>query len=433
VLNANLIVELDALEPLCEEWDALAESSALPLMAPGWALAWWRHLAPKHSLLRAVEIRDGTELVGLAPFYVAPSGHGRRVYRLLGSGLGAPLAPLALPGREQDVAKATSKALSQADPRPDLIEFEGNPLGARWHTAMRDYWPGRARPVSAAYRTQPCPTVWLNGASLEAWLAGRSRRFRSSMRRLRRRFDEEGGTWRISTKATLRSDIETFQRLHAARWDGRGESTLVAHAAGVGAMLNDAGCTLIGGERFRLWVMEIDGEAIGADIYLACGGIVLSFNGGWDERWKRLSPPLLATIHTIEDCSNRGEQQLDLGPGGGSHKTRFANGERSVAWSVLMMPGRRLARTVTLTAPALARGAARGHAERVLKPAHVYILRKLRHRARRLAASCSTAQKQEISDAAAANDMWLRSHWRFTAAAAALTAAAARARHGGQA
>jgi CelD/BcsL family acetyltransferase involved in cellulose biosynthesis len=385
VLNANLIVEVDALELFWEEWDALAESSALPLMAPGWALAWWRHLAPKHSLLRAVEIRDGTELVGVAPFYVVPSGERRRVvYRLLGSGLGAPLAPLALPGREQDVAQATSKALSQADPGPDLIELEGTPLGSRWHTAMRDCWPGRARPISAAYRTQPCPTVWLNGPSPQAWLAGRSSSFRSSMRRLRRRFDEEGGAWRMSTEGTLRSDIETFQRLHAARWDQRGESTLVAQAAGVGAMLNDAGCKLIGDERFRLWVMEIDGEAIGADIYLACGGIVLSFNGGWDERWKRLSPPLLATMHTIEDCIKRGEPRLDLGPGGGSHKTRFANGNSSVAWSVLMMPGRRLAQTVALTAPALARGAARGHAERVLKPAHVHSLRKLQHGLRKL-------------------------------------------------
>jgi hypothetical protein len=37
-------------------------------MAPGWLLAWWRHIAPDNALLRAIEIRDGAELVGLAPF-----------------------------------------------------------------------------------------------------------------------------------------------------------------------------------------------------------------------------------------------------------------------------------------------------------------------------------------------------------------------------
>src|SRR5208283_3661154 len=134
-------------------------------------------------------------------------------------------------------------------------------------------------------------------------------------RRLRRRFDEQGGTWRMTTEATLCTDIEIFKRLHAARWRGRGDSAIVASSALVGAMLNDAGRRLVADGRFRLWVMEIDGEAIGADIYLAGGRTVVGLNGGWDERWKRLSPPLLATMHIIEDSIARGERRVDLGPG----------------------------------------------------------------------------------------------------------------------
>ena len=72
MLDANFIMELDSLEQLYAEWDALAVSSAQPLMAPGWLLAWWRHIAPDNALLRAIEIRDGAELVGLAPFFAEP-------------------------------------------------------------------------------------------------------------------------------------------------------------------------------------------------------------------------------------------------------------------------------------------------------------------------------------------------------------------------
>jgi CelD/BcsL family acetyltransferase involved in cellulose biosynthesis len=201
------------------------------------------------------------------------------------------------------------------------------------------------------------------------------------MRRLRRRFDEVGGTWRMSTEATLRRDIETFQRLHAARWKGRG-SKLMAYGQRMWAMLNDAGRALIGDERFRLWVMEIDGEAIGADIYLSGGGIVLGINGGWDERWKRLSPPLLATMHTIEDSIHRGESLLNLGPGGGSHKTRFASSDAALAWSVVMTPGRRLPQTLALTALMLTGSTARSQAKRVLRPEHVHRLRQLQRRVR---------------------------------------------------
>jgi CelD/BcsL family acetyltransferase involved in cellulose biosynthesis len=379
MLEAKLIGELESLEGLYAEWDALAVSSALPLMAPGWVLAWWRHIAPKNALLRAVEIRDGAELVGLAPFFVVPPRRGRRVdYHLLGIELGFPLAPLALPGREWHVAEATSRALSRASPRPDVVALEGTRLASHWHVAMRAGWPGRVGPIARRYRTWACPTVSLSGTSFEAWLAGRSSNFRSSMRRLRRRFDEVGGILRMSTEATLRSDIETFQRLHAARWAGRGESRLVAYGQRLGAMLNDAGRTLIGDERFRLWVMEIDGEPIGADIYLCGGGVVLGFNGGWNERWKRLSPPLLVTMHTIEDSINRGEQLLNLGPKDESHKTRFADGNDPITWSVLMMPGRRLPQTCVMTAPMLVGGAVRDMAKRVLKPEHVNRLRELR-------------------------------------------------------
>ena len=63
MLDAKFIVELKALEQLSAEWDALAVASGLPFMAPGWALPWWRHIAPKKALLRVIEIRDGTELV----------------------------------------------------------------------------------------------------------------------------------------------------------------------------------------------------------------------------------------------------------------------------------------------------------------------------------------------------------------------------------
>jgi CelD/BcsL family acetyltransferase involved in cellulose biosynthesis len=383
VLAAKFIVELGSLERLYAEWDRLAVSRGLPFMAPGWLLAWWRHVAPKNALLRCVEIRDGSELVGLAPFFVVPPRRdGRVTYRLLGIELGTPIAPLARRTHEWQVARAVSQALGQADPRPDLILVEGAPLDSDWDVAMRDGWPGRSRPIPRRYRTWACPTVSLQGVSLESWLAGRSSSFRSSMRRLKRRFDEMGGTWRMSTEATLKSDIEIFQRLHAARWERRGGSTLVAYGQRMGAMLNDAGRALIGDERFRLWVTEIDGEAIAADIYLCGGGTVLGFNGGWDERFKRLSPPLLATMHTIEDSINRGERRFELGPRDESHKTRFADSRNWVTWSMLMMPGRRLPRTWLLMAPVLAGNAVREIARRVLTPEQLDRLGEWRRKSR---------------------------------------------------
>lgn len=379
LLDAKFIVESDSLERLYGEWDSLALACELPLMAPAWLLAWWRHIAPPTALLRAIQVRDASgALVGFAPLYVPPRRAGRVEFRVLGAGMATPLGLLSQPGREREVATAISRALSEADPRPDVIMLPGTQLTSRWHAAIRDGWPGRVKPITSAYRTRPYPRVLLHGGSLDAWLAGRSSKFRYSMRRLGRLLAEQGGSWRMSTEATLPRDIKIFLRLHEARWRGRGESTLASAGQRGEAMLNDVGRALIADERFRLWLLEIEGEVIAADVYLCGGGVAVGINGGWDERFKPLSPPLLATMHTIEDAIARGERRVDLGPGDESHKTRFANDDSPVTWSVLMTPGGRLAQTLALTAPMLAGNAVGNLAKRLLKPEQVDALRELR-------------------------------------------------------
>src|SRR4051794_17582534 len=50
-------------------WDELAVSTASPYSAPAWMLAWWRHVAPARAQLRLVFSFDGSDLVGVAPFW----------------------------------------------------------------------------------------------------------------------------------------------------------------------------------------------------------------------------------------------------------------------------------------------------------------------------------------------------------------------------
>ena len=339
-----MIVEVPGMGEVASEWDALAVANAMPLMSPGWIIPWWQHLAPSSAEPRVVVVRDGSELIGLAPFYVDASVHGGRIdYRLSGIALGGRLAPLARPGREWEVASAVARALESATPRPDLVALEAGPVASPWLAALREGWPSAIRPSTRAYRTYPCPLVCMQQDSFDSWFAGRSAKFRSSMGRLMRRFDEAGGSSRMSSAETLRADIATFMRLHFARWEGRGGSGLAGLGERLPWMLEDAGRMLSTESRFRLWVAEIDGEPISADLYVAAGGEVLGMNGGWSESFRKLSPPLLATMRTIKDAFERGDRRLDLGLGDQSHKTRFANGNDPVVWSILMPVGRRLA------------------------------------------------------------------------------------------
>jgi CelD/BcsL family acetyltransferase involved in cellulose biosynthesis len=380
MLDGESIVDLGGLHDISAEWDVLAVACGLPQMSPAWLLAWWRHLAPVGAEPRAVAVREAGALVGLAPFFVEPRKPGRIDYRLPGIELAVRLAPLALPGREWHVAEAIARQLVEADPRPDAIALEGAPLASHWQTALCERWPGPVRPISRRYATYGCPTVSLGEGDYETWLARKSAHFRERMRKLRRKFEAAGGSMRLSTRARLGADVATLLRLHTTRWESLGASNLVARGERMGAMLEDVGERLIDEGRFRLMMLEVEGEPVSAHLALAAGGEVLGVNGGWSERWARLSPTVVHCLYLIEDAIARGERRIDLGLGEQSYKRRLADGDDPVAWALIVTPGRRMPLTLLRTAPLLARYAARDAAKRLLTDEQADGLRAARSR-----------------------------------------------------
>ncbi len=273
------------------------------------------------------------------------------------------------------------EALAGATPRPDLLALEGTPLASPWADALRDGWPGRRAPIALRYQTIGSPTVSLKEDSFEAWLAARSSNFRGQMRRLRRQFSTAGGTARTSTPETLEADVDTFVRLHSSRWEGRGSSRFVELGEGLPAVLNDIGETLLQREgRFRLQILEVAGEPISAQLFLSAGGYVVYVNGGWDERFARLKPALLAILLMIDDAFSRGDSDVDLGVGEVSYKLRFADSDAPVAWTMLLPRGARLPLTGVKLAPTVGRAALRNAVKRHLSAEQVNRYRALRAR-----------------------------------------------------
>ncbi|MFZ2114027.1 MAG: GNAT family N-acetyltransferase [Solirubrobacteraceae bacterium] len=378
MLSSELIIDVGALDGLRSEWDELAVACALPLMAPATVMAWWRHLAPPRAEPRSVVVRDGKQLVGLAPFYAVPGGRQRVDYRLPGIELAARLSPLATAGREWEVAGEVTQALAASRPRPDLIALEGHPIASQWPAALRDSWPGALRPVLRQYVTQGAPTVSLQQPTFEDWLSGKSANFRSQMRRMRRRFTADGGVARVSTQDTIVADIDIFMSLHTARWEKRGDSGIVAMGERYTATIEEMARSHLKDGRFRLWMLELQGTPISAQLFIGAGGEVAYINGGWDERFAHLKPAMLGILYAIEDAFAHSHERMDLGAGALPYKQRFADGSDPVAWNILVVPGSHLPLTVIRTAPMLARSALRDKVKRALSAEQAERLRGLR-------------------------------------------------------
>jgi CelD/BcsL family acetyltransferase involved in cellulose biosynthesis len=342
LLDAEVIADIAALEPIRERWDALAVANALPTTSPAWALAWWRNLAAAGSELRVVVVRDGEAVVGVAPFALGRSGGGA-IYDLLAADTGRN-APLAAPGHEWSVAEAATGALAGTTPAPTIVRFRSAPLGrwfGPWVAAMRQSeGAARARTILRQSPVTHCPVLPLAG-TFEQWLGAKSANFRSEMRRLRKRFASAGATIRTTAPATVDDDLRTYMRLHLARWDGGGSVYGTIEAPLLAALTETAHA--LGSERFRLYVAEIDGTPIGAQLFLAAGGEIMYHNGGWDEAHARLKPGIVGILHAIEEGFARGDDRVDFGPGTHPYKLRFATGDDPIVATSFAVVGPRLA------------------------------------------------------------------------------------------
>ena len=329
--SAELITRAEDLGAHLDAWDALAVAAARPLAAPGWLMPWLRHAAPEGAEVRTVVVRDGEELIGIAPFVVQRGPLGRADYRLFGVPFTERREPLAAKGREEDVAAEVARLLGGAEPQATVLALEGIDVTSRWPDLLARHYPGRVRPGIARRTVLDTPTLSLAGMSYEDWMQSKSGNFRSQMRRMRRQLADDGGEVRMTgPDSDLDKDVDAFMRLHLGRWEERGGSGLAE--VRMHDMLVDAAHQLMPEARFRLWLVELEGKPIGAGLFLAAGGELSYFNGGFDEDYARYKPTLQTILSAVEDAFGRGEKRLDFGGGPQPYKQRFADGEAPLIW-----------------------------------------------------------------------------------------------------
>jgi CelD/BcsL family acetyltransferase involved in cellulose biosynthesis len=337
-METEIVDTLDGAESLYGVWDGLAVKAGLPLCAPGWMLPWWRRMAPPASELRILALRDGGELVALAPWFAHRGEGARRDLRFLGAELSDRVDVLCASGREREAAAALREAILALG--PDLVSFEAVPEGSLWTRELRGL---RLARYENSVIVAPTVALPAGGEGFEGWMASRSGNFRSQMRRMRRRVADRGGRVRqIVDEGEIGPALDALLAMHADRWEGRADSRLTG--PGVREWLGEAAAAL-GPDRLRLWAVELEGELISVQLFQAAGGEVKYWNGGWSEQHADVKPTMLTILAAIEDAIARGERRLDLGAGTHSYKMRFADGEDPLSWGGLIIRNRRWPRT----------------------------------------------------------------------------------------
>lgn len=339
------------------EWDALAVATRQPYCAPGWMLSWWDAAAPPGASLKVVFVRDGAELVGVCPLYVQSDRLGVRRYSFLASPISLRTGPVARPEAAEAVARAICAALTALADPPDVVSFDGVPAGSPWPSLFARHLAGRSDAWSHTYKRMPAPTVRIEHEDAERWLASKSKNFREQTRRRRRKLESAGAVFRLVPPDETDATLTQMARLHHARWAERGGSAVLSDA--VEAMLRSAARAL-GPDRFRLWTIDMAGTSISAHLFVAAGGEVSYWLGGFDDRWAAHQPALQVLVAALRDAIERGDERLDLGGGAQPYKYRLADSEEVLEWVTIVPRGRRHLRARASTAPRHVRRAVLG-------------------------------------------------------------------------
>jgi CelD/BcsL family acetyltransferase involved in cellulose biosynthesis len=378
-VHSELLDSVARLESLEEEWDALAVAAANPVAAPAWIVAWLRRVARDIEALRVIAVRDSARLIGVVPLYETPRRRGIVEYRAMSDDFGVCPEPLALPGREWDVAAAVAELLGSRRPRPDIVALGPMSVASHWTRALRTSWPDRIPGLAHQYDIKPAPVIILRGRSVDDWYASLGSKMRQNLRRTQRKFQQAGGTARWTTAETLRADAEAFARLHLMRWGPRGDSRLADLGSSLPDWIEEVGRDLVEEGRFRMGVLEVDGSPICVDFNLLAGEELAAINVGWDERYAKLAPARIAAARLVEAAYGWGCHRIHLGRAATPHKLRLANGDDPSARSIVLPPSPRLAKVYARVLPVLLNDYGREIAERSLTEQGLRRVRSIRH------------------------------------------------------
>jgi CelD/BcsL family acetyltransferase involved in cellulose biosynthesis len=246
-------------------------------------------------------------------------GFGERVrLSFIGSGITDYMDLIAAGGYEQACAAAVEEHLGETTQDWDECDLQelrpDSPLLA----------PGVFEGFSARVETSDvCPVAEL-APSMDEHLRQLDPKFRTNLRRSENKLMKAGAV-RFLRGPELVHDLI---RLHASRWESRGESGVLA-GDDLQHFHQESGQRMAEHGLLRLFGLAVDGRCIAVQYNLAAHGCMYAYLSGFDAEWARFSPGAVLLKHSIEDAISEGIHTFDFLRKGEAFKFEWGAIERS--------------------------------------------------------------------------------------------------------
>jgi CelD/BcsL family acetyltransferase involved in cellulose biosynthesis len=327
-MKVEIIDDIQRFAELRLEWNELLAASRAdcPFLTWEWLYTWWTHLRGSRRL-QLITVRDGDELIALAPLAVSRAPvPWLSTLEFLGTGYAGSdyLDVIARRDRETEGVHSIAETLASQKRAVHLDHLPPSSLASGLvEPLIEGRWTLRETMAGA------CPFVRLADQSWDSYLGMLGPAHRANVRRRLRAIERqfEVRVERAASEKERRAFLSTLMALHNRRWSTRGGSTAFPTDALRSFHDEVTRCALERGW-LRLFVLRLDSAPAAAMYCFAYGGKYYFYQGAFDERFQQFSVGLVMLALTIRAAIEEGSLEFDLLYGTEAYKALWARNQR---------------------------------------------------------------------------------------------------------
>jgi CelD/BcsL family acetyltransferase involved in cellulose biosynthesis len=311
------------LNPMEQEWDTLLAASPSDSMFLSWEWMnlWWRHFG-KGRRLRAIEIRNGKDLLALLPLCVV-SGR----IEFLGTGsVGSDYLDLIVHAEhELDVRKAIARVLMETGTIMRFTHFRSTSMVQ--DVAARLATNG-SRIVERTIGV--CPYLNLDGFTWEEFVSSLGQSHRENVRRRIRQLEKTSIRFDLTeTETERRQNLQILFELHARCWEPRGGSDAF-HTSDLISFHEEFSRIALDRGWLRLFVLRVDGRPAAAVYGFLRNGKFYFYQSGFDPSFRNSSVGMVALALTIRHAIGEKAVEFDFLHGDEEYKFHWTKNFREL-------------------------------------------------------------------------------------------------------
>lgn len=314
-MKLEIHTEATILASLAPAWTRLLAQSprATIFSTPEWADTWWRSFGQQRELL-ILTLRDGADVVGIAPFFIERSGE-RRLVRFMG---GVDVTDyedvIAQPGKESMLWEAVLEYLG---PQPWELDLHNVPGASPTIEILRQKGPASGYCV-AIEREDVCPVIDPLPPSWDAYVDSLDKRSRHELRRKRRRLTGDSDleieiTWHAPD---LPKAMEDFIRLHKLSSADKSEfmtPQMSGYFGDLAQMCQQHGW-------LSLAFLAVSGKRVSSIMSFEYGDTFYLYNSGYDPDFEHLSAGVMLKALAVDYAITSGKRCYDFLQGSEPYK-----------------------------------------------------------------------------------------------------------------